>query len=78
MRYLIFELIEPNFTRRRIQSDVFLFTSARQPGAQPEFYLGGGLVEIFVRKVCEKKLFNANFVHFSHNFRNLGGGLDPH
>ena len=36
-------------------------------------FLGGGLVKFFVRKVCEKKLFNVNFVHFSHNFRNLGG-----
>ena len=49
-----------------------------RPGAQPGFYLEGGLVKFFVRKVCEKKLFNANFVHFSHNIRNLGGGLDPH
>ena len=40
-------------------------------------FLGGGLVKFFDRKVCEKKLFNANFVHFSHIFRNLGVGYAP-
>ena len=43
-------------------------------GAARILFRGG--LELFVRKVYEKKLFNANFVHFSHNFRNLRGGLD--
>ena len=43
-------------------------------------FKGGGLVKIFVRKVCEKKLFDANFVHFTllkSQFQKSRGATPP-
>ena len=49
-------------------------------GAQPGYYLGRGIVKIFVRKVFEKKLFDANFFHFTvltSQFQKSRGGARP-